>query len=95
MTMTIGEGCDSLKIECALRNFGWIEYKNLIIANVGEYFVRPIGYSPMIEKTDDLFGFQIGKPEIIIKHFDFQLGYLPFSSSAKRAIEVALRGRLI
>lgn len=90
--MTIEDGCNSLKMECAMRDFGFIEFKKLVVAKAGEYFIRPIGYSKIISKEDDLLGFQIGKPEIIIPNFDYQLSYLPIRGSAKRAIDIALRG---
>ena len=92
--MTIEDGCYSLKMECAMRDFGFIVFKSLVVAKAGEFFVRPIGYSKVIDMRDDLLGFQIGRPEIIIPNFDYQLSYLPIRGSAKRALDVALRGRL-
>lgn len=61
--MTIEEANVSLKLECALRELGFMEIKERIVAHAGIYFVRPVGFSFGARLWDDLLGFQIEKSE--------------------------------
>ena len=57
--MTILDGCFSLKLECALRELGFIEMDWRVVASVGMFFIVPVGYSSLSRAEDDLLGFQI------------------------------------
>lgn len=92
--MKVSEGIDSLKLECALHDLGFIDYYHLVVAHAGGYFIRPVGWRPYFTVNDELFGFQIAKPEIMIPDFLEHKGYLPFASSAKLAIRQALSGEV-
>lgn len=61
--MIIQEANFSLKLECALRELGFMEIKNIVIAHAGIYFVRPVGFHFKANESDDLLGFQIEKSE--------------------------------
>jgi hypothetical protein len=88
--MTIEEANVSLKLECALRELGFMEIKERIIAHAGLYFVRPVGFSFSARLWDDLLGFQIEKPE----DWEYNKTGLclgkPLVRSAKLALDIAL-----
>jgi hypothetical protein len=88
--MTIDEANSSLKLECALRELGFLEIKNIIIAHAGIYFVRPVGFSLGSRLWDDLLGFQIEKSE----EWEYSRTGLclgkPIAQSAKSALDLAL-----
>ncbi len=88
--MTIEEANVSLKLECALRELGFIEIKKIIIAHAGIYFVRPVGFSFGARLWDDLLGFQIEKSE----EWEYSRTGLclgkPIAQSAKSALDLAL-----
>ena len=41
--MKLIDGCHSLKLECALRNLGFVDIKWRCVANAGIFFVVPVG----------------------------------------------------
>lgn len=88
--MTIEEANVSLKLECALRELGFMEIKERIIAHAGLYFVRPVGFSFGARLWDDLLGFQIEKSE----EWEYTKTGLclgkPIAQSAKAALDLAL-----
>lgn len=88
--MTIEEANVSLKLECALRELGFMEIKERIIAHAGLYFVRPVGFSYSARLWDDLLGFQIEKSE----EWEYSKTGLclgkPIAQSAKTALDLAL-----
>lgn len=88
--MTIEEGNVSLKLECALRELGFMEIKERIVAHAGLYFVRPVGFSYTAKIWEDLLGFQIEKPE----EWEYTRTGLclgkPLFQSAKAALDIAL-----
>lgn len=88
--MTLEEANVSLKLECALRNLGFMEIKERIIAHAGLYFVRPVGFSYTARLSEDLLGFQIEKPE----EWEYNRTGLclgkPLLQSAKSALDIAL-----
>jgi hypothetical protein len=88
--MSIEEANFSLKLECALRQLGFMEIKERVIAKSGLYFVRPVGFSYTANLWDDLLGFQIELSEDW--KYD-QTGLClgkPIAQSAKSAIDLAL-----
>lgn len=84
--MTLVEGCVSLKLECALRELGFVEIGWRVIAHAGLFFVSPVGFTGCLNKRDDLLGFQISESKPVYNELNAGSRILP---SAKRAIEVA------
>ena len=41
--MKLEEGCHSLKLECALRDLGFVDIGWKCIAHAGIFFVQPVG----------------------------------------------------
>ena len=41
--MTLEDGCYSLKLECALRELGFVDVGWKCVAHAGLYFVQPFG----------------------------------------------------
>lgn len=90
MRMNILDGCYSLKLECAIRNLGFVETHGVVIANAGVYFVRPVGPLWVCEPDHDLLGFQLRKP--VRQEMDsrgFHLGW-PTLPSAREALDLAI-----
>jgi hypothetical protein len=88
--MTIEEANISLKLECALRELGFLEIKNRIVARAGIYFVRPVGFTYNAYIYEDLLGFQIEKTEEWeYSHTGLCLGK-PITDTAKSALDLAL-----
>lgn len=88
--MIIQEANVSLKLECALRNLGFMEIKNIVVAHAGLYFVRPVGFFFAAREWDDLLGFQIEKSD------DWETNRIglclgkPIAQTAKSALDLAL-----
>ena len=76
--MKLIDGCHSLKLECALRNLGFVDIKWGCVANAGIFFVVPVGIPDNPE--GDLIGFQITHSEKVVK----------LSESAKKALDFAI-----
>ena len=76
--MTLEYGCYALKLECALRDLGFVDVGWKCIANAGIFFVCPFG---LPEDPDaDLLGFQVVKSSRVIR----------LSDSAKKALDFAI-----
>lgn len=88
--MIIQEANVSLKLECALRNLGFMEIKNIVVAHAGLYFVRPVGFLFNPRDWDELLGFQIEKSE----EWEYDKTGLclgkPLAQTAKSALDLAL-----
>lgn len=90
--MNIQEGCESLRLECAMRELGFIDWKDVVIGRAGIFFVKPIGWRPLSKLSDTLYGFLIAKPKDMIYMEEQQLFEIkPKMESAKRAIDYAIR----
>jgi hypothetical protein len=89
--MTIEEANVSLKLECALRELGFMEIKNRIVTHCGLYFIFPVGFFYEARLCDDLLGFQIEKSQEweYDKISGLCLGK-PIAQSAKSALDLAL-----
>ena len=88
--MKIQEANFSLKLECALRELGFMEIKNVVVAHAGLYFVRPVGFYYMANEHDDLLGFQVEKSdEWEYDRTGLCLGK-PLVRTAKSALDLAL-----
>ena len=61
--MVLQEACDSLKLECALRDLGFVDVGWRCIAHAGIFFVQPIGLPDNPE--GDLLGFCLSKIEAV------------------------------
>ena len=84
--MTIEEGCLSLKLECALRDLGFVEIHYRVIAHAGFFFVSPVGFISKPSLQDDLVGFQVSN-EVITEGLRADLKII---STAKKALDFAL-----
>tara|TARA_B100000886_G_scaffold266862_1_gene191168 strand:+ start:166 stop:405 length:240 start_codon:yes stop_codon:yes gene_type:complete len=76
--MKLIDGCHSLKLECALRNLGFVDIKWRCVANAGIFFIVPVGIPDNPE--GDLLGFQITHSKKVVK----------LSESAKKALDFAI-----
>lgn len=88
MIMILKEACDSLKLECALRNLGFVDIGWKVIANAGIFFVQPVGWSVDPEPKDELLGFLLEK-HIMAKRHDDKANPRLLLSSAREALELA------
>ena len=86
--MILKEACDSLKLECALRNLGFVDIGWKVIANAGIFFVQPVGWSVDPEPKDELLGFLLEK-HIMAKRHDKKANPRLLLSSAREALELA------
>ena len=76
--MKLIDGCHSLKLECALRELGFVDVGWKCVANAGIFLVLPFG---LPEKPEgDLLGFQVVKSSRVIR----------LSESAKKALDFAI-----
>jgi hypothetical protein len=76
--MTLQDGCYSLKLECALRELGFVDIGWKCVAHAGLFFVQPYGIPDNPE--GDLIGFSIMKSDQVIK----------LVNTAKRALDYCL-----
>jgi hypothetical protein len=81
--MTIEEASQSLKLECALRDIGFIEIRWQVIAHAGLYFVAPVTFTPACGPKDDLLGFQLLHD---VQYIGLHLG-MPLLRTAKEALD--------
>ena len=77
--MILQDGNDSLKLECALRELGFVQINCRVVAHAGIFFVQPIGIPDELE--GDLLGFTITYESKVIK----------LQNTAKKALDTALR----
>ena len=87
--MTIEEAGDCLKLECAIRNLGFIQYRWQVRANAGLFFVVPVSFIVACGPRDDLLGFQITDEYNVYNCSGLRLGS-PLYQTAKSAIDLAL-----
>ena len=76
--MKLIDGCHSLKLECALRELGFVDVGWKCVANAGIFLVLPFGLPENPE--GDLLGFQVVKSSRVIR----------LSESAKKALDFAI-----
>ena len=58
--MILQEACDSLKLECALRDLGFVDIGWKCVAHAGIFYVQPVGIPDNPE--GDLLGFALTVP---------------------------------
>ena len=80
--MKLEEACHSLKLECALRDIGFVDIGWKCVAHAGIFFVQPIGVPD--DPDGDLLGFSLSVPNRET-HRRWRL-----VSTAKRALDLAL-----
>ena len=88
--MDLQEANQSLKLECALRELGFVEIDWMVYGHAGIFYVYPVGFTPQPVKTDDLLGFQLNDE----CSKSLVLG-APLLQTAKRALEYALDNHYI
>lgn len=86
--MILEQACDSLKLECALRNLGFVTIGWKVIANAGIFFVQPVGWSTDPRPEDDLLGFMLEKHIMATKPAD-KINPKMLLGSAREALELA------
>lgn len=79
--MTLEEGCYSLKLECALRELGFVDIGWKCVAHAGIFFVQPVGIPD--DPEGDLLGFSLFIP-YRKNHKRYRL-----VSTARRALDIA------
>ena len=77
--MLLLDGCHSLKLECALRDLGFIDMEWRTVANAGIFFVQPVGMPD--DPEGDLFGLTITYESKVIK----------MQNTAKKALDTAIK----
>ena len=76
--MLLLDGCHSLKLECALRDLGFIDMEWRTIAHAGIFLVQPV--SMPNDPEGELFGFAITYESKVIK----------LQNTAKKALDTAV-----
>tara|TARA_B100001063_G_scaffold223777_1_gene231243 strand:- start:147 stop:395 length:249 start_codon:yes stop_codon:yes gene_type:complete len=79
--MILEEACYSLKLECALRELGFVDIGWKCVAHAGIFFVEPVGIPD--DPEGDLLGFSL-----IIPYTKDKRQY-KLVSTAKRALDIA------
>lgn len=88
--MTLEDACYSLKLECALRELGFVDIGWRVIAHAGIFFVEPVGWSTSCGPADDLLGFQLQRHVMAERdEFGLHLGR-PIAQSARQALDLAI-----
>ena len=83
--MLLKEACESIKLECALRELGFVEIGWKTVAHAGIYFLEPIGLTMNYGPEDEALGFVMG--EEIFSRNPSSLHYM--FPSAKDAFDMA------
>ena len=55
--MLLSDGCHSLKLECALRDLGFVDIGWKCVAHAGIFFIEPVGIPD--DPEGDLLGFTL------------------------------------
>ena len=79
--MKLEEGCHSLKLECALRDLGFVDIGWKCIAHAGIFFVQPIGIPD--DPEADLLGFALTVP------YARDYNKIKLMTTAKKALDYA------
>ena len=80
--MKLEEACYSLKLECALRDLGFVDICLKCVAHAGIFFVQPVGIPD--DPDGDLLGFSLTIP------YTKDNRRYRLISTAKRALDFAL-----
>lgn len=79
--MLLSDGCYSLKLECALRDLGFVDIGWKCVAHAGIFFVQPVGIPD--EPDGDLLGFSL------ILHTREEKRVWRMCTTAKKALDTA------
>tara|TARA_Y100001970_G_scaffold6608_1_gene7578 strand:+ start:1127 stop:1375 length:249 start_codon:yes stop_codon:yes gene_type:complete len=80
--MILADACYSLKLECALRDLGFVDVGWKCVAHAGIFFVQPMGIPD--DPEGDLLGFSVSIP-YTKDHRKIRL-----LSTAKKALDYAM-----
>lgn len=80
--MTLKDGCYSLKLECALRDLGFVDIGWKCVAHAGIFFIQPVGIPD--DPEGDLLGFSLTIPNLENK------SYNKLMTTAKKSLDYAL-----
>ena len=58
--MILEEACHSLKLECALRDLGFVDIGWKCVAHAGIFFIQPVGFPD--DPDGELLGFSLTLP---------------------------------
>ena len=88
--MTLEDACYSLKLECALRELGFVDVGWRVIAHAGIFFVEPVGWSVQCGPADDLLGVQLQRH--VMAEYNTRGLHLgrPIAQTAKQALDLAI-----
>jgi hypothetical protein len=88
--MTLEDACYSLKLECALRELGFVDIGWRVVAHAGIFFVEPVGWSTTCDPADDLLGFQLQR-HVMARETErgLHLGR-PIAQTARQALDLAI-----
>ena len=88
--MTLEDACYSLKLECALRELGFVDIGWRVIAHAGIFFVEPVGWTTKPSPADDLLGFQLQRHIMAERdEHGLHLGR-PIAQTARQALDLAI-----
>tara|TARA_B100000900_G_scaffold215707_1_gene182679 strand:+ start:102 stop:359 length:258 start_codon:yes stop_codon:yes gene_type:complete len=79
--MILEEACYSLKLECALRDLGFVDIGWKCVAHAGIFFVQPVGFPN--EPDGDLLGFALSVP------YAKDYNSIKLMNTAKKALDYA------
>lgn len=89
--MTLEDACYSLKLECALRDLGFVDVGWRVIAHAGIFFVEPVGWSSVCGPKDDLLGFQLQRHVMAREVNERGLHFgRPIAQTARKALDLAI-----
>ena len=79
--MILEEACYSLKLECALRDLGFVDIVWKCVAHAGIFFVQPVGIPD--DPDGDLLGFSLTLPNT------YDMRRVRLMITAKQALDYA------
>ena len=84
--MILKEACQSLKLECAIRELGFVDIGWKCVAHSGLFFVQPVGWGKEedLKPDDELLGFLLRKHIKVHKKSDPRL----LCATAKKALDL-------
>jgi hypothetical protein len=90
--MKLEDACSALKLECGLRQLGFVLLEWKVIANCGLYMIFPVGFYLTDGPDDDLLGYQLERSctEQLLDHRGLHLGS-PIAHTAGAAFDLANR----
>ena len=83
--MLLQDACHSLRLECALREVGFVEIGWKTVARAGIYFIEPIGMKNDAGPEDNLLGFVLEKHLMIRQPDDVRMLF----ATAKNAFDMS------